>query len=247
MTNLELAERYPSPPLRESDASPKEEWAQTEDSWYYYLAEIALRRIADRIVRLLYSGNNPCDFYESNYPIEHLVPAAIEFERQLVSWHESLPEPMAFPISTLPVDSELRYFLRSRYYLISELLHRPFLCYAVHNPERHSPEIFALAEKCLLFAYSYLIQSNHTHRHHGKWLQLRREVASSCLLLAASGSGIKLPDDWYRGIERAHEHLQYWSLELPYLGSWQRTVDSVNDYFGTFRGVALGSGQSQDT
>ena len=155
----------------------------------------------------------------------------VEFERQITSWHESPPDSMSFSTSPITVDSELRYFLRSRYYLISELLHRPFLCYAIHNPELATPEVLERAQKCLVFSANYLMHSNHTHRHHGKWLQLRREVTAACLLLAASSTNIGLPQGWDIGVERALAHLQYWSMELPILGSWKQTIRAVKDYF----------------
>lgn len=155
--------------------------------------------------------------------IQQLIPETAEFERQLVSWHESLPLSVVFPDSPATEDSELRYFLLSRYYLTAELLHRPFLCYSIHN---HGD-----ASKCLAFAFSYHIHSNHTHRHHGKWLQLRREVTAACLLLAAFGNGIEMPLGWRSGVDRAQKHLHHWSTEASFLGCWAEVVRSVNRYY----------------
>jgi len=236
LTQLELSESYPTPPSRNTHDSPQDPWIRLEeDSWYYYLAEIALRRITDGIVKGMLAESDRCDFPSAEFSPQQLIPAVLEFERHLASWYESLPDSMAFPASPTPLDSELRYFLRSRYYLTSELLYRPFLCYTIHHLEDASLEVHEFAQKGLLFASNYLTQSNHTHRHHGKWLQLRREVTAICILMTAFGSGMEMPPDWRSGVERAHEHIRYWSMEARYLGSWERMVTAVDDYFMRFR------------
>lgn len=232
ITHLELSEQYPSPPQSSSNQSVEDEWRHTEeDSWYYFLSEIALRRIADRIVGVMFSEADPSDFANSAYPIHHLISTTIEFERQLSLWRESLPSRMAFSVIPLPLDNELKYFLRSRYYLISELLYRPFLCYAIHSTTEVSVEVMELAHKGLQYALNYLVQSNHTHRHHGKWLQLRREVTAVSLLLAASKSSVEMPVGWYAGVRRAQESLKYWSMESPFLESYLDTVKAIESYF----------------
>jgi hypothetical protein len=231
ITHFKQFERYPQPPQTPTFGNTEENWQSVEeDSWYYYLAEIALRRIADDIIGTLYPVDQERDYHCASYPIEDLIPIAQEFERQLEGWHQSLPGPVSFPQSPEELGSEVRYFSRSRYYLVSELLHRPFLCHVIHNlTATVNAEVLALANKGLCYARDYLLASNHGHRHHGKWLQLRRELTSGCLLLAASRSGIDMPTEWYRGVERGRQHFQQWVAELSCLASFIQILDAVDN------------------
>ena len=134
---------------------------------------------------------------------------------QLDSWYKSLLQAIAFPIDQQPLQNELQYFLRLRYIVASELLHRPFIYYAVHNPTSTSTEARDLVEVGLAFGLDYLLQSNHTHRRHGKWLQLRRELTQSCILLAASGSHLRMSQGLQEGLTMAKTHMRYWAIEAP--------------------------------
>lgn len=231
ITHFKQFERYPQPPQTPSFGNTEDNWQSVqEDSWYYYLAEIALRRIADDIIGTLYPAEQERDYHGAGYPIEDLIPIAQEFVRQLEGWHQSLPGPISFPLSPEELQSEVRYFSRSRYFLVSEMLHRPFLCYVIHNSTATvNTEVLAFANKGLCFARDYLLASNHGHRHHGKWLQLRRELTASCLLLAASESGLEMPTEWYRGVERGRHNFQQWMEELPSLASFTQILDAVDN------------------
>jgi hypothetical protein len=234
ITHLQQFDRYPQPPQTpKSLEDAHNDWQSVEEeSWLYYLADIALRRITDNVVSTIYPADQPCDYQDVKYPIEKVLPVAEEFERQLEGWHQSLPEPVSFPVSSQQVAREVKYFSRSRYYLTSELLYRPFICHAIHNPKSTRPEVARLASKGLSYARDYLMASNHRHRHHGKWLQLRRELNFACLLLAASGSNIEMPDNWFQGVERAQQNFLRWTTELPCLTSYSSVLNTICDYFG---------------
>ena len=162
MTHFELSEQYPSPPQNKSTQPSMDPWQRVEDdSWYYYLSEIALRRISDNTVSTMFSENGTHDFTHREYPIKQLIPTALEFHRQIDAWHASLPPSIAFPLSLQPLKSELQYFLRSRYFLLSELFHRPFICYAIHNQSSASTEVMEMAQRGLTSALNYLSHSNH--------------------------------------------------------------------------------------
>ncbi|KAH8799046.1 hypothetical protein F5884DRAFT_131737 [Xylogone sp. PMI_703] len=232
LTHVQLFEHYPPPPRPEPTDDTQKQWQKIqEESWYYYLAEIALRRIADDVVRTVFEPEQKHDFCDSHYPISQLLPTVIEFERQLDVWHRSLPSSIAFSPMPEPLPSELQYFSRSRYYLVSGLLYRPFICYVVHNPACADSEVRTMASKGISYAFNYLIASNHGHRHHGKWLQLRRELTASCLLLAASGAGLAMPENWHYGVERAQASFRYWSRESSALKSYIELVAAVDNHF----------------
>ena len=60
-----------------------------EESWYYYLTEIALRRIGNRIINTFFS--------ESQAPwvnIRPLLAIALEFDTQVSAWSAHLPTAM---------------------------------------------------------------------------------------------------------------------------------------------------------
>lgn len=231
MAHFELSEQYPSPPQNESTQASMDPWQRVEeDSWYYLLSEIALRRISDSTVSAMFSENGTRDFAQPEYPIQQLIPTTIEFQRQLNAWHASLPSSIAFPLTPQPLTSELQYFLRSSYFLLSELFHRPFICYTIHNPDSTSTEVIELAQRGLTYALDYLLHSNHTHRHHGKWLQLRRELTATSLLLVGSASNLEMPPDWYEGVKRAKSHMRYWSLEAPYMASYLDVISEMENY-----------------
>ncbi|KAL7910472.1 hypothetical protein GGI35DRAFT_367877 [Trichoderma velutinum] len=231
VAHLDLSEQYPSPPEdKESPASGSEWGIIQENSWYYYLAEMAIRRIIDSIVDTMYPEDSTT-FLDPQYPIHQLIPIAAEFQRQLDSWHGCLPPSLAFSLSPEPVASELVYYLQFGYHRVSELLCRPFLYRAIHSPSPVGHDIAVLAEQGLAHISSYLVASNQTHWHHGRWTQIRRELGGACLLLAASKSGLRMPPEWYAGVARLHETLRYWSLKSSQLTSYVELLSAVDRYF----------------
>ncbi len=72
LAQLEISEKYPTPPSRNSHDSPRDTWIQSEeDSWYYYLAEIALRRITDGIVKVMFAERDRFDLPRQNSPLSN--------------------------------------------------------------------------------------------------------------------------------------------------------------------------------
>jgi len=73
LTHLEIFKRYPSLTLHTNEQPPNDLWAQTEeDSWYYYLAEIALRRIADQMVKIMFTKSGSGHLNISNLHLTEL-------------------------------------------------------------------------------------------------------------------------------------------------------------------------------
>ncbi|KAF2495027.1 hypothetical protein BU16DRAFT_462210, partial [Lophium mytilinum] len=234
IANLVMLEYYPSPPNSQGESSIRSPWKNLEeDSWYYYLSEIALRRIADGIIIAMYpEANLPEQSFGTQYMQK--LASARELETQLQSWIMSLPQCMSFPVGWEPVDKELQYFLRSRFYLVSELLYRPFLEVWIRTEQPNLEDVIDNARKALSYGFSYLMHSNHSHRHHGKWLQLRRETTFACTLLISAREqnmrGIDLlPSNWQIGVARALEHLRLWSKERPALQSYIDVIMGVHD------------------
>ena len=87
-----------------------------------------------------------------------------------------------------------------------------------------------MAQRGLTSALNYLLHSNHTHRHHGKWLQLRRELTATSLLLAGAAHDLDMPQGWYDGVKSTKSHMRYWSLEAPYASSYLDVILAMESY-----------------
>lgn len=211
----ETAYSYPPPPQTASIAS--DEWAASEEaSWYFFLSEIALRRITDQVAEVVAKYMDTRGSSYNSAGIEDLIPIMAEFERQAETFRSQLPPAISFPDVPEPASTDWKQFSRGRYYRVLELMHRPFLFAAIHDPHSCSLAVRALAEKALFNALRYLQHSHTRHRHHGLWLQLRNELKHASLLLAASRSEapVRLPDGWDAAVAKTLATLEYWSVEF---------------------------------
>jgi hypothetical protein len=228
-----LSERYPPPPPLERFSSPGADgWAETEeDSWYFFLSEIALRRITEEVAETIVNHINTASTTTSSTAIEELIPIALEFERQAYSWREHLPSRVGFPDVPEFAETECKQYSRGRYYRVLELIYRPFVFTALHKPGC-GQVVRDLASKGLRYALNYLQHCHLTHRHHGRWLQLRNELREVCLLLVASRSGIDMPSGWLTAVENTLKSLDYWKLEYPAYKSYTDVIMALVDHFG---------------
>jgi hypothetical protein len=219
---------YPPPPQAASIAS--DEWAaHEEDSWYFFLSEIALRRITDQVAEVVSKHIDAKDYSPGSPGIEELIPVVAEFERQAEAFREHLPPPIKFPDVPQMASTEWQQFSRGRYYRVLELMHRPFLFNALHDPGC-SPVVRALAEKALVNALRYLQHSCISHRHHGTWLQLRNELKAASLLLAAKRSTeLKMPHGWEAGVAKSLATFDYWSWEFPSCRTYVNVIRTLAD------------------
>ncbi len=64
--------------------------AELEKSWGYYLSDIAVRRIADRLVNTFYQ-ESPKSWL--SMPLERMIRVAEELEMQLTQWYLCLSSP----------------------------------------------------------------------------------------------------------------------------------------------------------
>lgn len=194
-----------------------DEWAtHEEDSWYFFLSEIALRRITDQVAEVVSKYIDAKVYSQQSPNIEELIPIVAEFERQAEELREHLPPAIKFPDVPHVASTEWKQYSRGRYYRVLELMHRPFLFTAIHETDC-SPVVRALAEKGLLNALRYIEHSRLNHRHHGTWLQLRNQLKETSLLLAASKSamGLMMPHGWEAGVAKSLATYDYWSWEFP--------------------------------
>lgn len=202
------------------------EWANIDgDSWYFFLSEIALRRLTDKVAEVV-ASHIDCSSPPSQQTaiaIKDLVPVVAELERQVHTWRENLPPQLQFPDVPQAADTEWKHYSRSRYYRVLELMFRPFLFTAIHVPECEAAVRY-LAGKGLASASQYLAHCAIAHRHQGLWLKLRNQLREACLLLGAAIAGLEMPPDWYAGIERTVRSFRLWEREYPPCQSYLRVV-----------------------
>ena len=115
-----------------------------EESWYYYLTEIALRRIGNRIINTFFR-QEPRSWLD----IRPLLRIAQEFDVQVSSWSANLPPAMkhyeATSIIRAPmldaqlehpsssVSRELSWATENRILEMRSWLYQPFLYYFIHS------------------------------------------------------------------------------------------------------------------
>lgn len=227
---------YPLPPQERfmTWGGNNDLWAQAEqDSWYFFLSEIALRRIMDKAAEDV--GNffdsvatSSCDVVQLR--LEEFAPVAVELERQAFAWREHLPPNTQFVDAPEPAQTEWKLYSRQPFYSTLELMYRPFLFAFVHGLAS-GPLVRNLANKALGYAQQYLQGCNPTHAHHGRALQLRKELRMVVLLFAACGRGLEMPLGWYDDVRAVVRSFRYWEPAVPWLRSYINVVLALDGYF----------------
>ncbi|CAI7586107.1 unnamed protein product [Penicillium pancosmium] len=138
---------FPSPPSPDPyDCGPKKHArykCKEEESWYYYLTEIALRRIGNRIINSFF-----CEDRSFWLNIRPFLRIAQEFEVQVSSWSAHLPPAMQHlettsviraphldsqdAIKGSPVSRELSWAVDNRLLEMQTWLYQPFIYYLIH-------------------------------------------------------------------------------------------------------------------
>lgn len=229
LTKLNYTSHFPAPPIATvttsddfyrmhsdfADAtSPARIQNEFEEGWYYYLADIAARRILQRVISSSYSGGDSCWV---DVPLHSLLQTAEELDRQLTEWHRTLPELISFDVE-LPTDSELAYHLKARYLEVRERIYRPFLYRNIHK--RGDPtEQVSLRPLAQMHASTCAKLIQHwdiRHRHHGTWFMVRQSFTAALLLLAAQRSELMTDEDTCeRSIQHTLSTLRFWEAEAP--------------------------------
>jgi hypothetical protein len=121
--SMSLPRSFPLPPISTSAPSPpiRTPSPATDEIWYF-LAEIALRRLLNRVSHLLYS---------KTLSLASLAPLVAELDLQLTQWHTHLPPSMHFPTHPHPSSADnlgpVQTVLRLRYHACRTIIHRPYI------------------------------------------------------------------------------------------------------------------------
>ncbi|KAK9465655.1 fungal-specific transcription factor domain-containing protein [Lipomyces arxii] len=125
-------------------------------STLYLLACISIRRLLNRIHKLLYSKESVTRM--QSVPDMNLIA---ELAHQLDEWRDVLPPYLQFELSTQPAQNDHQGFLRQRYFAAKSVIYRPVFNYVVTmNLHGIQPpgigDAVASAEQCLDAAYLHM-------------------------------------------------------------------------------------------
>lgn len=195
---------FPTPPMDNSQEEHRE--------WYFYLAEISLRRLETRIrneVRYIRKPNNDLAYVE----LSELVPS---YEDQVNIWIQSLPEMMSLQ-SPEADDDVLKFILRGHLMNYYEVIYWPFV-EAIINQRQGFEAAKEYSAKGLQYCCERirLNKPGFAHRHHGTWLMLQSCTRSALVLVAAVSGAVAselIPEDWRATVLDVIEMLKLWEHE----------------------------------
>ncbi|KAL7941116.1 hypothetical protein V8C42DRAFT_335802 [Trichoderma barbatum] len=208
-------------------------------SYYYYLAEISLRRLLNRTrsAATILSSN------VDSLTASQLADTLQKLEGQLQQWLDCLPPALRFhipPDSHPPPDEpELVKLMRERYAEVRELLCRAYLYMCLHGGmrlTRSQAETFGAHASLGLKLSIYRIQTeNPFFRHPGSWGACRVRFNHALCLIAAfrgkqagveSAAHVIVPPLWRECVDMVQERLETWGdqgggvRELAVLLDW---------------------------
>jgi hypothetical protein len=113
------------------------------DELWYFLAEIALRRLLNRVSQLIYSK-------DSMATMSALEPIVAELDFQLGQWYESLPLALQFPYTRGLLQDPVQTVLRLRYFACKTIIFRPYILAVLDNEQAAlDPAVKENCRKCL--------------------------------------------------------------------------------------------------
>ena len=113
------------------------------DELWYFLAEIALRRLLNRVSQLIYSK-------DSMASTTSLEPVVAELDYQLTQWYESLPLPLQFPFTRTMLQDPVQAVLRLRFFACRTIIYRPYILAVLDNEQAVlDPAVRESCHKCL--------------------------------------------------------------------------------------------------
>ncbi|KAB2574113.1 hypothetical protein BFW01_g1427 [Lasiodiplodia theobromae] len=155
------------------------------DELWYFLAEIALRRLLNRVSHLIYTKTS------TNTSIASLEPLVAELDFQLTQWYEGLPLPVQFPHSRVPLSNPVQTVLRLRYFACRTIIFRPYIL-AVLNDESAAMDL-VVQENCRRCLEACIRQLEHISAHHAGhlpylWQGALSIVSQTLLVMGATMS-----------------------------------------------------------
>jgi len=157
------------------------------DDLWYFLAEIALRRLLNRVSHLIYAHKR-----SASISIAALEPVVAELDFQLAQWYESLPAPIRFPPERLPAQNGVQTVLRLRYFACRTIIFRPYVqAVLIDEHLANEPGVQEACRKCLEACLRQLENVSAHHEGHLPylWQGALSLMSQSLLLMGATLSG----------------------------------------------------------
>ncbi|KAK3379876.1 hypothetical protein B0T24DRAFT_172990 [Lasiosphaeria ovina] len=154
------------------------------DDLWYFLAEIALRRLLNRVSQLIYSK-------DSMASTTSLEPVVAELDFQLTQWYESLPLPLQFPFTRTMLPDPVQTVLRLRFFACRTIIYRPYILAVLDREEAVlDPSVRDSCHKCL---EASIRQLEHITAHHAGhmpylWQGALSIVSQTLLVMGATMS-----------------------------------------------------------
>jgi hypothetical protein len=154
------------------------------DELWYFLAEIALRRLLNRVSQLIYSK-------DSMASTTSLEPVVAELDYQLTQWYESLPLPLQFPFTRTMLQDPVQAVLRLRFFACRTIIYRPYILAVLDNEQAVlDPAVRESCQKCL---EASIRQLEHIQEHHAGhmpyiWQGALSMVSQTLLIMGATMS-----------------------------------------------------------
>ncbi|KAI1820826.1 hypothetical protein F4861DRAFT_533423 [Xylaria intraflava] len=162
----------------------EESEAVGRDDLWYFLAEIALRRLLNRVSQLIYSK-------DSMISTTSLEPVVAELDFQLTQWYENLPLPLQFPFTRTILPDPVQTVLRLRFFACRTIIYRPYILAVLDNEQAGlDPSVRDCCHKCL---EASIRQLEHISAHHAGhmpylWQGALSIVSQTLLVMGATMS-----------------------------------------------------------
>ncbi|KAL2814483.1 hypothetical protein BJX63DRAFT_420819 [Aspergillus granulosus] len=221
----------PNFPIRQSSYGSSPEHAQSppvadleSTSSYYYLAEISLRRLLNRVRNAVRVLSPTIDLPT----IKQLAGTLCHLEDQLHQWVICLPPALRFnmPLESRPPpqEPEMVKLVRERYVEVRELLCRAYLYLCIHTSlDRELAAAYGTkATEALLLAVYRIQNEVPFFRHPGSWGACRVRFNHALCLVAAfrakideipSAEYVSVPVSWAGCVRVVIERLKIWGEE----------------------------------
>ncbi|OBT99227.2 hypothetical protein VE01_02745 [Pseudogymnoascus verrucosus] len=211
--DLWYPDKFPDP--------PRHTITDSDRSWFFYLAEIALRRLANRILAFIaldHNMDNPQDIARAH-------ENAAEFEQEANDWVQSLPSPHGLDRSS---DDVLNFILEGHLGNCYEFIYWPFIKHTINSPFRNlSTDEYVRKGLQVAMDRLNLNRPGFKHRHHGTYYLIRSCTRSAFVLLAAHFKGNLedlMPIGWFETIWSVVDLLEFWQDELPDARRWRDSM-----------------------
>lgn len=254
IASIEYPHLFPSPPSHSRNSSGRtlhgsemlsdpglmqdsDKDLNEERSWYYYLTEVALRRISNRILSTFYRQDHTD--WKNILP---LIPIAKEFESQILVWSANLPPAMQYDVNLTEEgpSRELSWATGNRLLEMRSWLYQPFLYHAIHadtqtDHVRENPVLQSLVEAAMDCHLETVQKRCFRHRHHGIWFDIRAVVTAAFSVIAAAKSGkVTVREEWAEHIPTVIGTLAFWEDESPDLVRTRQVLERLFMEVGYF-------------